>query len=637
MPTAQMLERLRATVRTHWGFDQFRPLQERAISAALDGRDSVVVVPTGGGKSLCYQAPATMQDDGLTVVISPLIALMKDQVDALLARRVPSALYNSSVVAAQKREIVDGITANRYRLLYVAPERLADEHFLHLLRETRVYSVAVDEAHCISHWGHDFRPDYRRLQQLKEWFPGASVHAFTATATPRVRQDIVQQLSLNDPEVIVGEFDRPNLAYRVKRRSDLHGQVCDIIDANRAGGGIVYCIRRDDVDALSDYLRGAGYRALPYHAGIPAEQRKRNQDDFTAKKIEIIVATVAFGMGIDRPDIRYVLHTGMPKSIEAYQQETGRAGRDGLPAECTLFYTGADFMTWKSICEKTATDHLDIHMTQLRKMLDYCQSPVCRHRHLVNHFGQDYPNPTCGACDVCLDEIPILPESTTVAMKILSAVVRTGERFGGKYVADVLVGADTQDVQKRGHESLSVFGLMEEHAAKDIRAWIDQLAALGFLRVGTEYRTFSLSPEGCELLRGQGQAKLFVDAGPRTARAGSRPRRPAQRPAPIGSRSESPRRVARYVVEGSSDQGDGDVDAVLYEALRTVRKQFATAGNLPLYCIVSNKTLADIARNKPTSEDALLTISGIGPKKQAQFGDAFLECVRTHRDSLPAD
>jgi ATP-dependent DNA helicase RecQ len=377
MPSSEAVARLRSVIKKHWGFERFRPLQERAISTVLDGRDSVVVIPTGGGKSLCYQAPAATRGDGVTLVISPLIALMKDQVDALTARGIPCALYNSSLGASQKRAVVDGLHADRFRLLYLAPERLPDQRIIELLRGRGVRTVAVDEAHCISHWGHDFRPDYRRLRSLKEWFPGASVHAFTATATPRVRDDIAQQLSLEDAEIIVGDFDRPNLTYRVTWRRDQYDQVRDIIDAHRASAGIIYCIRRDDVDQTAGHLSHAGYRALPYHAGMPAEQRKRSQDAFGKNDCDIIVATVAFGMGIDRPDIRYIVHTGMPKSVEAYQQETGRAGRDGLPAECTLLYTTADFMTWKSIVEKSGTDHLNVHVMQLEEMLNFCRSPVC--------------------------------------------------------------------------------------------------------------------------------------------------------------------------------------------------------------------------------------------------------------------
>ena len=617
MQSSDALDTLRATVRRHWGFDQFRPQQEQSIKAILDRRDSVVVVPTGGGKSLCYQAPAAMRHDALTVVVSPLIALMKDQVDALTARGIPSALFNSSLGAHQKREVVEGIRSHRYRLLYVAPERFPDAEFVELLRSVGVASIAVDEAHCISHWGHDFRPDYRRLSATKEWFPDAAVHAFTATATPRVREDIAEQLRMVDPVVLVGDFDRPNLTYRAKWRTDFHDQLCEIIDRDRRSAGIIYCIRRADVDELSAFLHQKGYRALPYHAGLSAEQRKHNQDAFSVREVEIIVATVAFGMGIDRPDIRFVVHAGMPKSIEAYHQETGRAGRDGLPAECTLFYTSADFMTWKSIVENSETRNLDAHITQLREIFDFCQSTGCRHAQLVGHFGQSYDTPSCGACDVCLGEIATIPDGTTVARKILSAIVRTGERFGAKYVADVLVGADEELIQTRGHAGLSVYGLLAEYGQKEIRTWIDQLASDGFLQVGTEYRTFSLSGKGWELLRDEHQVALF-----------DRPelRRKTRRRTASESRRSSPS-AERPVPRQVSDDTD-EMDTDLYEALRKLRNKLAGERDLPGYCVVSNQTLTHIAAMKPTTQDDLLSIPGIGQKKLAQYGSAILDCVR---------
>lgn len=617
MQSSDTLDTLRATVKKHWGFDHFRPQQEQSIKAILEHRDSVVVVPTGGGKSLCYQAPAAMRDDGLTVVVSPLIALMKDQVDALTARGVPSALFNSSLDAYQKREVIEGIRAHRYRLLYVAPERFPDAEFVELLRSAGVASIAVDEAHCISHWGHDFRPDYRRLSATKEMFPGVAVHAFTATATPRVREDIAEQLQMVDPVVLVGDFDRPNLTYRAKWRTDFHDQLCEIIDRDRCGAGIVYCIRRVDVDELSAFLAHKGYRALPYHAGLSAEVRKSNQDAFSIKEVEIIVATVAFGMGIDRPDIRFVVHAGMPKSIEAYHQETGRAGRDGLPAECTLFYTNADFMTWKSIVENSGTQDLDTHMSMLREISDFCQSTNCRHAQLVGHFGQAYDKPSCGACDVCLGEHATVPDGTTVARKILSAIVRTDERYGGKYIADILVGADEELIQTRGHGDLSVYGLLEEYNQREIRAWIEQLASEGFLHVGTEYRTFSLSGKGWELLREEHEVALFDRPELRrktTRRTASKSRRvttPTERSAP------------RPV----SDEAD-EVDTVLYETLRKLRSKLAGDKGLPGYCVATNQTLTHIATMKPTTEDDLLSVPGIGQKKLAQYGQAILDCVR---------
>jgi ATP-dependent DNA helicase RecQ len=327
-----------------WGFDRFRPLQSEAMAAALEHRDSVVVMPTGGGKSLCYQAPALI-GEGLTLVVSPLISLMKDQVDSLRARGVAAALLNSTVKNSERYELEEAVAAGQFRLLFVAPERFAMPGFIELLKAANIRSVAVDEAHCISHWGHDFRPDYRQMDRLREWFPSASIHAFTATATPRVRDDIAAQLKMNDPAVVVGDFDRPNLTYRVVRRDGLYAQIEEVLQRHQGAPGIIYCIRRKDVDEWTPIINQMGHRAVGYHAGMSDHERKHAQDAFAIGQTDVVVATVAFGMGIDRADVRFVIHAAMPKSIEHYQQETGRAGRDGQPAECILFYTGSDFMT----------------------------------------------------------------------------------------------------------------------------------------------------------------------------------------------------------------------------------------------------------------------------------------------------
>ena len=342
------MEQLRSILRKTWGFEDFRPLQAEAMTSVLTDRDSVVVLPTGGGKSLCFQAPALAMD-GLAVIVSPLISLMKDQVDALAENGVPAACVNSTLTQDDKRRVADEIRAGRLKLLYLSPEKLMTERTLQFLRETPLSFFAIDEAHCISDWGHDFRPEYRMLKALKETFPSIGVHAYTATATERVRHDIARELSLKEPEILVGSFDRPNLVYRVARRSDLLGQVREVIDRHPNDSGIIYCIRRADVDSLTANLADAGLSALPYHAGLDDDTRRQNQDDFINDRARIIVATVAFGMGIDKSDVRYVIHAGAPKSLEHYQQESGRAGRDGLEAECCLFYTGADFLTWRKL------------------------------------------------------------------------------------------------------------------------------------------------------------------------------------------------------------------------------------------------------------------------------------------------
>ena len=415
-------------LRKYWGFDGFLPLQKEAMECVCAGRDSIVILPTGGGKSLCFQAPA-LTFPGLTLVVSPLLSLMKDQVDALLESGVAAARVDSSISQSERIETFKKLRAGRLKLLYVSPERLVMEGFLDLLKNTGVSSVAVDEAHCVSMWGHDFRPEYRKLSILREALPGIPIGAYTATATEHVRRDIAEQLNLNQPQIFVGKFDRPNLIYRVRRRTNSLKQVREVLDRHRGESGIVYCIRRADVDEMSQALAGRGYRVAPYHAGMTDEDRKKSQNAFIEDEVEIIVATVAFGMGIDKSNVRCVIHAGMPKSLEHYQQESGRAGRDGLEAECFLFYSGADYLTWKRILEESEPQMYEIAIEKLGQMYRYCSGVACRHRALVGYFGQDLGTVNCHACDICLGEVEGVPGAQVVAQKILSSVLRQGERW----------------------------------------------------------------------------------------------------------------------------------------------------------------------------------------------------------------
>jgi len=475
------LDELKKVVQRHWGFRTFRPLQEQAMQAVLAGRDSVVVLPTGGGKSLCYQAPAVLRP-GTTVVLSPLIALMKDQVDSLRACGIHQAVQiDSSQSPAEQRTALDDLRDGKIQLLFLSPERLVLTDLFQVLRDIKVRTFAIDEAHCISHWGHDFRPEYRQLNRIKELFPEAAVHAYTATATERVRGDIAQQLALRDPEVLVGNFDRPNLNYRVLPRHDLVKQVLEVIDRHPLESGIIYCITRREVEELTLTLQQRGLNARRYHAGLPTEERTKAQEAFATEECDLIVATVAFGMGIDRSNIRFVLHTGMPKSIEHYQQETGRAGRDGLEAECVMLHSGADVATWKFIVEKSALDsgageaYLASAMKHLADMDRYARGAVCRHRALVEYFGQTHALPSCAACDICLGDNEPVPEAVVIAQKILSCVARLRERFGIGQIIDVLRGSDSEKVRKFGHEKLSTYGLLRDKGKDDVRDWIYQL------------------------------------------------------------------------------------------------------------------------------------------------------------------
>ncbi|TDJ70107.1 MAG: RecQ family ATP-dependent DNA helicase, partial [Planctomycetota bacterium] len=473
------MEEVHRRVRHTFGFEELRPSQERAIRASLAGRDALVVLPTGGGKSLCYQAPALVRD-GLTVVVSPLISLMKDQRDALRANDVPVAMLTSAQPPGERREVLRALEDRELKLLYVAPERLVMDGFLDLLQRAGLAAIAVDEAHCISHWGHDFRPEYRRLGELRQMHPQLPIHAMTATATPRVREDIVTELGLRDPVRIVGDFDRPNLTYRVQPRSDLVGQIMSVIGRHQGDAGIVYCLRRADVDRIARDLAGRGVRCLPYHAGLGPELRRQAQDAFQNESIDVIVATVAFGMGIDKPDVRFVVHASLPKGIEQFSQETGRAGRDGLPSECVLVYSGTDYHGWKNLIERSSREaelaglesagaDLDAALQRLDHVWSLASGATCRHRQLVEYFGQAWDKESCEACDVCLGELELVPDGSVVAQKILSCVVRCQQRYGAAHITEVLRGAQTARMRQTGHDSLSTYGLLAEHSAREIR------------------------------------------------------------------------------------------------------------------------------------------------------------------------
>ncbi len=590
-----------------WGYTSFRPLQREAMGAILDGRDSVVVLPTGGGKSLCFQAPALVTG-GVGLVVSPLISLMKDQVDTLVENGVAAACYNSAMAADEKASVAAGIRERRYALLYVSPERLAgegSESFLQMVGPIRY--LAVDEAHCISQWGHDFRPEYRQLGALRARFPRVSLHAFTATATARVRRDIAAQLQLRDPLELVGSFDRPNLLYRVLPRAGLKKQLQEVFARHRGEAGIVYCTSRREVDALAEWLSATGVRALPYHAGLQDSDRHRNQERFINEAADVMVATVAFGMGIDRSDVRFVVHAGAPQSLEHYQQESGRAGRDGLEAECVLIYSGADFLKWRIMLERSG-ELTDARRSLLRDIERYAAGVGCRHRHLVSYFGQPYERDECGACDYCLGELETVGDAVVVARKILSCVARVGQRFGAAHVANILCGSESEQVTRRGHQHLSTFGLLRDAAVPEIRGYIEQLSAEGLLRqTDEEYPVLGLTTAGVDLLR---NASAMPDLTLARQRRVTRDRRAAA-PRPSGEAWK-------------------DVDHDLFDRLRAVRLRLARERGVPPYVIFHDTTLRELARLKPSSVDELGGVYGIGARKAQQLGDAFVQEIRAY-------
>lgn len=558
---------------------------------------------------------------------------MKDQVDSLNQRNIAVAFLNSSLDAADKRRVAAGIYNHQYKLIFVAPERFAYEPFYDMLNKAGVGSFAIDEAHCISHWGHDFREDYRRLGQLKQRFPQAAVHAFTATATPNVRNDIVGQLGLTDPLILVGDFFRPNLVYSVHRRGDVFGDVHGAIRERHGQAGIVYCIRRDDVDDLSQRLKKVGVRAIGYHAGMGDDARTAAQDAFAAGEVDVVVATVAFGMGIDRSDIRFVIHAAMPKSIEHYQQETGRAGRDGKRADCILYYSPADRQLWETIIEKSEMTDLKNKLRMLEEMYRMCAGMVCRHKHLVSYFGQEWSRPGCGACDVCLDNVDLMPDSTVLAQKIMSAVARTGERFGAWHVADVLLGEATDKVMQHGHNDLSVFALLKDFRKFEIMTWIDQLSDQGMLDREGEYPILKIALAGWQVLRSQAEAKLVrVASGrePRRNKPSSVDSRRPKRPISRSAKHEGKPSFKTIAPVASQAPEPLDIQARrLYDRLRMVRREIAEENNVPAFMIFSDKTLREIARLAPTSEAQLLRIKGVGAAKCDAYGHRLLSELRS--------
>ena len=587
---------LLTNLKQYWGYPDFRPMQREAMALVMSDRDSLVVLPTGGGKSLCYQVPAISRE-GLALVVSPLISLMKDQVDALQAVGVSAACINSMQTAQDKRDVAAKIRRRELKLLYIAPERLVQSQTIEFLQSAGVSFIAIDEAHCISQWGHDFRPEYRQLSCLKTAFPNASVHGYTATATEQVRADIAEQLGIADAEILVGSFDRPNLQYRVERRTDSIGQIQRILKRHKGESGIIYCISRKNVESTRESLNRLGLKTLPYHAGLSDADRRKNQDAFIDEDVSIIVATVAFGMGIDKSNVRFVIHAEMPRSLENYQQESGRAGRDGLEAECCLLYAANDADTWEYLMKDTEDPEvLRAGQRSVSAMKQYCVSTRCRHRQLVEHFGQQLETDNCGACDFCLNEMKPVEYPLILGQKILSCVVRQGERFGAAYTAQVLRGSKAKRIVENGHDKLSTWGLLKEEPEPQLRNWIDQLLSQGFLRQAGEFNCLEVTAAGRQLLKGQA--------------------------VPVLLRMQ----VAESALP-ADDQWEG-VDRELFEELRGMRNRLAVQKQVPPYIIFSDATLRDLARQRPSSVAGLNRIHGIGAQKLKEFGTVVLQTIK---------
>ena len=602
---------IREVLARYWGFDRLRPLQNEAIQANLDGRDSLLVMPTGGGKSLTYQLPALVANS-LDVVVSPLVALMKDQVDGLREAGVPAVAFDGSLTHAERGTIRDELEAGAYRLLFLSPEMLLGSSLPRFLRQIGVRAVAIDEAHCISQWGHDFRPEYRQLAGLRDLIPGVSIHACTATATPRVRDDILAQLNLRDPSVLVGSFDRPNLTYRIRPRENRRKQLVDEVRRHAGEAVIIYALSRRDTEQIAETLRKEGIAADYYHAGLNRDQRNRVHERFAREQLDVVVATVAFGMGIDRSNVRAVIHASMPRSIEHYQQETGRAGRDGDPAECVLLHSYADVERWRGLAERSFNEAMaetddpeslragyESQQQLLADMNSLATNAVCRHRSLVEYFGETYEKENCGSCDVCLGEVDLLDDSTTVARKVLSCVARVESRFGVQHVADVLCGADTDGIRRLGHDQLSTHGLLSDMTKSAVSNLIHQLIEQGWLsRTPGDRPVVTLNAESTPLLRGEVEVQLLQ---PRVKK----------------SRASSAAEDASW---------DG-VERQLFDELRALRKTIAEEIGKPPYVVFPDTTLRALARHRPADIATLGFIKGVGEKKRRSYGPRFLESL----------
>ncbi len=609
-------QRIIDAVRGVWGYDSLRPMQAAAIRAGVERRDCLTVLPTGGGKSLCYQVPPLVTHR-TTIVISPLIALMRDQVRALELNDYPAAALHSALDHDESRAVFERLDAGELRLLLVAPERAMTSGFgttiARLHDSGRLNSIAIDEAHCISQWGHDFRPEYRMLRRLREIAPGVSMQAFTATATPRVRADIADQLGLVDPEVLVGTFDRPNLTYRVRARNKSADQISEAIKRmhDRGGGGaIVYCLSRAGTEGLAEKLRAKGHDAEAYHAGLDPRERHDIEERFTNEELDTVVATVAFGMGIDRSNVRLVAHANMPKSIEAYQQETGRAGRDGMPAECLLLYSPSDAGKWEQLVRRSAEEtgggddaSLKAQITLIRDMRRLLTGMTCRHRALSEHFGQEYPSDDCKACDICLGETEAEADSTRVTQILMSAVARTDQRFGAGHIVDVVLGKDTDKVSRHGHQNLKVFGILQGKRKAELTGYLDQLVAARALEQDPEYGTLRFGERGNAAMKAEIEIKLARPIGTGTKKS-ERRRSDADWKPPLGPEERA-----------------------LFETLRALRKSIAEERGVPPYVVFSDATLRDMARERPGNDHELIRIKGVGTAKLEAFGSQFLGAI----------
>ncbi|MEO6969995.1 MAG: DNA helicase RecQ [Chthoniobacterales bacterium] len=598
---------LAGALKKHFGYSAFRPLQEEIVRDALAGRDVFALMPTGGGKSLCFQLPALLRD-GLTIVISPLISLMKDQVDALQASGVAATFLNSALDGTQARSRLRGLYNGEFRLLYVAPERLMLDSFIEKVKEWKIAQVAIDEAHCISEWGHDFRPEYRELARLREILPDVPIMALTATATERVRGDILAQLKLRDPRFYVASFDRPNLTYRVVPKAAPYEQLYEFLKSRPNDSGIVYCASRKVADSVAAKLNADGIPGKPYHAGLESDERARNQEMFLRDDVRVISATIAFGMGINKPNVRFVVHYDLPKNIESYYQETGRAGRDGLPSECVLLFSAADVVKQTRFIEEKSESEARIAREQLRQMVHYAEARECRRTTLLRYFAEERPNESCDGCDNCLNP-PETFDGTVAAQKFLSCVLRvqqkSGFAFGLNHIVEVLTGADTEPIRQRRHNELSTYGIGTELKREAWQAIGRELLRLGLVEVAPgKFATLQVTEAGRAALR-------------------------QRTPITLTKQVEKPAAKTRQRA------GEIECDETLFAQLRAVRRTLADERNVPAYVIFSDVALREMARSYPTTPAEFRRIPGVGEQKLQDFAETFLAAISEYLQTNP--
>lgn len=602
-PSLTAETKLLDTLQKVFGFHTFRKNQESIIQAILDRKDAFAVMPTGGGKSLCYQLPALLLP-GTCIVISPLIALMKDQVDGAKANGIRAAYLNSTLSAEEQSLVLKDLRSNSLDLLYIAPERFALNHFQDMLKETNISMAVIDEAHCISEWGHDFRPDYLSLAALAKLFPGTPIAAFTATATHKVQQDILDKLGLRNPFIIRASFDRPNLLYDIRFKENPNAQLASILRNNSGKAGIIYRTSRKSVNETTAMLQAKGFRVLPYHAGLGDEERKKNQEAFIRDEVDVIVATIAFGMGIDKSNIRFVIHADLPKSIENYYQETGRAGRDGEPAQCIMLFSQSDIPKVRFFID-TMVDETERAKAQgaLQRVISFASTSVCRRKTLLEYFGETYPHDNCNSCDICLGSREVV-DCTVEAQMLLSAIARTEERFGATHIVDIVTGSKNKKIRDFGHDRLKTYGVGKTHGKKFWRQLIDELMAQKIIAKSEGlYPALHIQEKAIPILKNKARVEMV---------------RIKESPAPT-----------------AMTKGAGTYDHDLFDQLRALRKQLADEQNIPPYIVFSDRSLRDMATLHPMNEDTMLSVSGVGEVKLQRYGRQFLALIKRYCEEHP--